>query len=61
MSEDFAVMEAGYTIARLVQKYPLINLPHGESRKAIGEEKQTLTLVMSSGEGCKVQLKAARS
>jgi cytochrome P450 len=57
MGQDFAILEAAYTIVRIIQKYPIVELPREEPILQVGEEKQTLTLVVSSGDGCKVLLK----
>ena len=54
---DFALTEAAYTIVRLIQRFPTIELAPGESVELTGVEKQTMTLVMFIAEGCKVQLK----
>ena len=62
LGQDFALLEATYTVARLVQVFDCITLPEAEVKKsiAIGEERQTLTLVVSSGEGCMVQVDRSR-
>ncbi|ETI28814.1 hypothetical protein G647_01266 [Cladophialophora carrionii CBS 160.54] len=54
---DFAVTEAAYTIVRLIQRFPIIQLPPGEIVEPTGVEKQTMTLVMFSAQGCKVELR----
>lgn len=54
--EEFAYLEISYTIARLIQLYPAIEVARGERFAKPGDEKQTLTLVVSSAEGCKVKL-----
>lgn len=53
---DLALTEAAYTIVRIIQKFPTIKLPEGEVVELMGVEKQTMTLVMSIAEGCKVKL-----
>jgi cytochrome P450 len=53
---DFGVQEAAYTVVRLIQRFPNLRLPLGEKVELVGVEKQTMTLVMSSTEGCRVQL-----
>lgn len=53
---DLALTEAAYTIVRILQKFPTIKLPEGEVVELMGVEKQTMTLVMSITEGCKVRL-----
>ncbi|KAH7411530.1 cytochrome P450 alkane hydroxylase [Cadophora sp. MPI-SDFR-AT-0126] len=53
---DFALVEAADTIVRIMQTFRIIKLPKGEKLELIGAEKQTITLVMSITEGCKVEL-----
>jgi hypothetical protein len=57
--EEFASLEASYAIVRIIQAYPDVRVPDDEPDVEIGKEKQTLTLVVASGEGCRVVLKAA--
>ena len=45
-----------YTIVRLLQRYPVIKLPDGERVDVVGEEKQTMTLVIQIADGCRVEL-----
>lgn len=56
-SEEFALLEVAYTVARMVQAFPNIDVPAGHSQVAPGLETQNLTLVVSSAEGCVVSLK----
>jgi hypothetical protein len=53
---DFAITEAGYTIVRLLQRFPSIKLPAGEKVELVGVEKQHMTLVISIKEGCNVEI-----
>ena len=55
---DFGLTEAAYTVVRLFQKFPALSLPSGEKVELLGVEKQTMTLVMSSTDGCRVTLGA---
>ncbi|KAM7183302.1 cytochrome P450 52A13 [Rhypophila sp. PSN 637] len=57
LGEDFALMEISYTSIRLLQTFPVIVLPEGETIEPVGTEKQTLTLVLSSADGCRVTIK----
>lgn len=57
LGEDFAMMEVSYTIVRLLQTFPVINLPAGEGNEPVGTERQRLTLVLSSADGCKVTVR----
>lgn len=56
LGEDFAQMEVSYTIVRMLQTFSHITLPKGEPNEPVGSEKQRLTLVLSSAEGCKVEI-----
>ncbi|KAJ5846654.1 hypothetical protein N7534_010323 [Penicillium rubens] len=56
LGEDFAQMEVSYTIVRMLQAFSHISLPVGEPNEPVGSEKQQLTLVLSSAEGCKVEI-----
>lgn len=53
---DFALMEAAYTVVRIIQRFPTIKLPEGDMVELAGVEKQTMTLVMSITEGCKIEI-----
>ena len=54
LGEDFALMEVSYAVVRLLQTFPVIDLPTGEKIEPVGTEKQRLTLVLSSADGCRV-------
>ncbi|KAK0715423.1 cytochrome P450 [Lasiosphaeris hirsuta] len=54
LGEDFALMEVSYTIVRLLQTIRIIELPAGEKVEPVGTERQVLSLVLSSADGCKV-------
>jgi cytochrome P450 len=56
LGEDFALMEIYYTTVRLLQTFPEICLPEGEIVEPVGKERQRLTLVLSSADGCRVSL-----
>lgn len=53
---DFAITEAAYTVLRILQRFPNIAIPIGEKVEVVGVEKQTITLVISIAEGCKVYI-----
>ena len=55
-TEKFALTEASYAIVRNIQTFPGLRLPPGTLIVLTGEEKQALTIVVSSAEGCKVLL-----
>lgn len=54
--EEFALTEASYGIVRVLQTFPNIRLPPQEAQEPTGQEKQSLTIVVSSAEGCRVLL-----
>ena len=56
LGQDFALMEVSYTIVRLLQAFTTIRLPSGEKNEPVGTERQRLTLVLSSADGCRVEL-----
>ncbi|KAI9712244.1 MAG: hypothetical protein M1828_001722 [Chrysothrix sp. TS-e1954] len=57
LGQEFALLEAGYTVARLVQEFAHIHAddPAKAQKVAVGDKKQTLTLVLSSADGCRVR------
>lgn len=55
LGRNFAMLETTYTIARMIQRFPFITVPDGETMD-IGKEKQLLTLVVTSAEGCRLRL-----
>ena len=55
-SEDFGIMLASYGIGRVIQAFPKIRMPPGETWEDIGDERQHLTLTLSNADGCKVLL-----
>jgi cytochrome P450 len=61
LGEDFALMEVSYTTVRLLQTFPIIQLPEGEPVEPVGSEKQKLTLVLSSADGCRVTLRRKKN
>ncbi len=56
LGQDFALMEVSYTIVRLLQAFPIIALPANDINEPPGTERQRLTLVLSSADGCRVSL-----
>ena len=56
LGQDFALMEVSYTIVRLLQEFQTIRLPNWEKNEPVGTEMQRLTLVLSSADGCRVEL-----
>ncbi|KAI1818133.1 cytochrome P450 alkane hydroxylase [Poronia punctata] len=55
---DFALVEAAYTVVRILQRYPKLTLPEGEKVELVGVEKQQTTLVLQIAEGCKAKLES---
>ncbi|OBT67999.1 hypothetical protein VE03_01521 [Pseudogymnoascus sp. 23342-1-I1] len=56
LGKDFALTEASFAIVRLIQAFPNLRLPPKASTDPIGQERQSLTIVVSSADGCKVLL-----
>lgn len=58
LGQEYALLEVGYTIVRLLQYFPHFGLLQGEPVEAVGEEKQELTLVLAPGDGCRVHMRS---
>ncbi|KAI1179613.1 cytochrome P450 [Nemania sp. FL0916] len=54
LGEDFALMEVYYTTVKLLQTFPSIELPSDEPNEPVGTERQRLTLVLASADGCMI-------
>ena len=54
--EDFALTEASAAMVRILQTFPRIRLPEGLHTDPTGQERQLLTVLVTSAEGCKVVL-----
>lgn len=57
LGKDFALTEAGYVLVKTVQTFPNIRLPEELLREGTGIERQNLTILVSSAEGCKILLR----
>ena len=58
LGQEFALLEAGYTVVRLLQTFEAIEMVEGkEFNVPAGDEKQVLTLVVASGDGCWVRMR----
>ncbi|KAF2096846.1 cytochrome P450 [Rhizodiscina lignyota] len=57
LGKDFALMEASYGIIKILQTFPNLRLPPGIQKEATGQERQNLTIVVASADGCKVLLR----
>jgi cytochrome P450 len=54
---DFALVEAGYFLVRMLQRYTIIELAEGENVEIVGSEKQLMTLILQvGGQGVRVKL-----
>jgi hypothetical protein len=51
---DFALTEAAYTVVRILQRFPIIKMPSDEIFEKTGREQQTLTIVLSVANGCRI-------
>lgn len=49
-------MEASYAIVKIVQTFPKLRLPPEIEKVGTGQERQNLTIVVTSADGCKVLL-----
>lgn len=49
-------MEASCAVVRILQTFPKIRLPPEHVTVPTGQERQNLTIVVSSADGCKVRL-----
>ena len=54
--EEFAFLEAAYTIVRLLQTFGDIGVGEEETVDQRDHPRHTLTLVVASANGCKVRL-----
>ncbi|KAK5656059.1 hypothetical protein OQA88_5198 [Cercophora sp. LCS_1] len=57
LGKEFALLEVSYTVARVIQVFTNIEAAPDEVPVEVGREKQTLTLVVSSGDACRVCMK----
>lgn len=48
----------GYTVVRLIQKFPNMCMPDDEPVEVLGQEKQSLTLVLAPADGCRVLMRS---
>jgi hypothetical protein len=57
-TEEFALLESSYLIIRLLQEFSEFDYDPAKQMPAVGQEKQDVTLVLSSGDGCWVRARA---
>lgn len=50
-------MEVYYVILRVFHTFGVIELPVGEAVESVGSERQALSLVLSSVNGCRVKVR----
>lgn len=48
------MLEAGFVITRILQKFRSFELDHKDRDNVMGAEKQEVTLVLASTDGCRV-------
>lgn len=58
LGQEFALLESSYVIIRLLQDFSDFEYDPAKEMPAVGQEKQDVTLVLSSGDGCWVRARA---
>lgn len=61
LGQDFAQMVISYTIVRLLLTFEDISLPSGEEIEPVGLERQKLSLVLASADGCRVHVQRSKT
>lgn len=56
LGKDFSLTESSYAIIRIIQEFRNIQLPPDTVVDPVGQERQNLTIVVSSADGCMVVL-----
>ncbi|KAI4260209.1 MAG: hypothetical protein L6R42_004163 [Xanthoria sp. 1 TBL-2021] len=56
LGKDFALMEASCVIVRILQTFPNLRLPDDALIEPTGQEQQSLGILITSAEGCKIVL-----
>jgi hypothetical protein len=51
---DFALTETAYTIVRILQEFPSLQIPQNEAKELLGAEEQMMTFTLSPLQGCKI-------
>jgi hypothetical protein len=54
--ENFALLEASFVVIQILRRFPRLTVPADEPVEPIGDERQLLTLVVASADGCRVVL-----
>ena len=55
ISEEFALLEAGYVTVRILQKFRSFEMDPKWRDVGVGAENQDVTLVVASSDGCRVK------
>ncbi|KAL8895763.1 MAG: hypothetical protein Q9192_003459 [Flavoplaca navasiana] len=55
LGQEFAILEAGYVVVRIVQKFRNLKLGLKDKDVVVGTENQEVTLVVASTNGCRVK------
>ncbi|KIW67453.1 hypothetical protein, variant [Phialophora macrospora] len=55
LGQEFALFEAGYVTVRILQRFRALELDPRDTKIALGTEKQEVTLVLASKDGCRVR------
>jgi cytochrome P450 len=55
LGQEFAFLEASYTIVRLLQSFREFEYDPEQELVEVGEERQDVTLVLSSHDGCHIR------
>lgn len=55
LGQEFALLEAGYVVVRILQKFRSFELDPRDKGIPVGAEKQEVTLVVASTDGCRVK------
>jgi hypothetical protein len=57
MTEEFALVEASYTIARLLQTFKNFEYDPDQEMVEVGGEPQDVTLVLAPADGCHIRVR----
>ena len=58
MTEEFALVEASYTIVRLLQTFNQFEYDPNQEVAQVGEERQDVTLVLAPTDGCHIRVRS---
>ncbi|KAH9219897.1 cytochrome P450 [Leptodontidium sp. 2 PMI_412] len=61
IGQDFALLESSYVIIRLFQEFQSFECDPARPMPALRQEKQDVTLVLASGDGCWIRARAYQS